>query len=155
MRIAFVAAVVALCLPFTAFACTQPSGASALESGMIQWINQQRQANGLNTLTPSSKLGDAATGHACDMATRGYFAHRRAGGPDLGARIKGSGYRFRQAAENIAKSRNQGVEAAATIWRNSPGHWANILKPGVRDIGIGVATAGGSTYWVMNIGRSK
>ncbi|MFN3847007.1 MAG: CAP domain-containing protein [Paracoccaceae bacterium] len=155
MRMMVAATLVAVCLPASAMACATPSGATTLESGMIQWINQQRQANGLNPLKPSSKLKSAAQGHACDMATRGYFSHQRAGGPDLSGRVKSNGYRFRRVAENIAKSRAADVGAAANIWRKSPPHWSNILKPGVSEIGLGVATDGGSTYWVMNIGLQR
>lgn len=136
-------------------ACSQPSNAAALESQMIGWINAQRKAKGLNTLSKNAKLAGAAQGHACDMAERGYFSHQRAGGPDLGQRLKSKGYRYRAAAENIAKVRSGEVERAAGVWRNSSGHWANILKPGVSDIGMGLAMAGGQYYWVMNVGKSK
>ena len=136
-------------------ACTRPANAVALGSGMIEWINQQRQAKGLNALTPSDKLAAAAQGHACDMAQRGYFAHQRAGGPDLGGRVKAKGYRYRTAAENIAKTRAADIARPAKVWRDSPPHWANILKPNVADIGIGVASENGQVYWVMNIGRPR
>lgn len=155
MRLFIAAIWLVFSIPVAAMACTTPSGASALESDMIQWINQQRQANGLNPLKPSSKLKSAAQGHACDMATRGYFSHQRAGGPDLSGRVKSKGYRFRRVAENIAKSRAADVGSAANIWRKSPPHWSNILKSGVSEIGLGVASDGGSTYWVMNIGLQR
>lgn len=155
LRIMFAAVVFALMAP-VAFACSQPAGAAGLEQGMIAWINQQRAAKGLNTLSGSGALEAAATSHACDMAVRGYFAHQRAGGPDLGARLKSNGFRFRTAAENIAKTRAADVSSAAVIWRDSSAHWANILKPDVTQIGLGTALGSdGRTYWVMNVGRSR
>ena len=138
-----------------ALACTEPANATALENEMIGWINAQRKAKGLNTLSKSAALAKAAQGHACDMADRGYFSHQRAGGPDLGQRLKSNGYRFRAAAENIAKMGSADVGRAAGVWRKSSGHWANILKPGVSEIGMGLATAGGQYYWVMNVGKSR
>lgn len=122
---------------------------------MIQWINAQRQAHGLNPLRQDAQLAQAAQGHACDMATRGYFGHQRAGGPDLSARVKATGYRFRTAAENIAKVGAPEVLRAATVWRDSAGHWQNILNRQVTEIGVGVAMAGGQVYWVMNVGKPR
>ncbi|WP_435256913.1 CAP domain-containing protein [Thioclava sp. FR2] len=137
------------------FACTKPKQAAAMEAEMIGWINAQRKAKGLATLSKNGNLTKAAQQHACDMADRRYFAHQRAGGPDMGQRIKSNGYRYRTAAENIAKMGSPSVNSTAMIWKNSPGHWANILKSNVREIGIGLAVADGKYYWVMNVGRSK
>ncbi len=140
----------------TAQACTKPANTSALGAEMIQWINQQRRAKGLGALAPSSKLAAAAQGHACDMAERGYFAHQRpGGGPKLGARVQSEGYRYREVAENIAQTGRADVERAAKLWRESAGHWANILKPNVAEIGMGLASRGGQVYWVMNVGRTR
>lgn len=122
---------------------------------MLAWINAQRQANGLNSLQMNAKLDRAAQGHACDMASRGYFGHQRAGGPDLPARVRGEGYRYRTTAENIAKVGGPEVGRAATVWRNSPGHWDNILNRRVNEIGLGLATTNGNYYWVINMGRHK
>jgi uncharacterized protein YkwD len=140
----------------SAQACTKPANAAALGAEMIQWINQQRQAKGLGRLESSSKLAAAAQGHACDMAVRGYFEHQRpGGGPKLGARVEAKGYRFSTIAENIAKTGAADVARTAKLWRNSSGHWANILKPNVAEIGMGLATRDGQVYWVMNVGRQR
>lgn len=155
MRTLLAAAVLALTLPATAMACSQPSGAAALEQGVVQWVNQERQARGLQPLRPSGNLNAAAQQHACDMATRDYFSHRRAGGPSMGDRAKANGYRFRKIVENLAYSRNASVTSAAGIWRNSPPHWANILSPEMRDIGVSVTTGGGKVYWVMKAAVSR
>lgn len=152
MRLIVLAVLLAFSAPTLAVACAKPPGGASLETGMIQWINQQRQANGLNPLKQSSSLSAAAQSHACDMATRNYFAHQRAGGPKLGQRAKANGYRYRVVAENIAYTGRANVAEAAKLWRQSPGHWANILKPQVREIGLAVASGSGKTYWVMNVG---
>ncbi|MFN3722935.1 MAG: CAP domain-containing protein [Paracoccaceae bacterium] len=152
MRFFILAALIAVFTPTLAAACAKPSGAASLEAGMIQWINQQRQANGLSPLRQSSKLTSAAQSHACDMAGRNFFAHQRAGGPKLGDRAKANGYRFRHIAENIAFTRTPSVAQAAGMWRKSPPHWAAILKPEVKEIGLAVASGSGNIYWVMNVG---
>ncbi|MFN4153780.1 MAG: CAP domain-containing protein [Paracoccaceae bacterium] len=155
MRHLLAAALIALALPKTAMACAKPSGAAALEQGVVRWINQERQARGLHALRPSAALAAAARQHGCDMAGRGFFAHQRAGGPTMGQRAKANGYNFRRVAENLAYSRTAAVETAAGIWRNSPPHWANVLDPKVNDVGVSVTMGNGRIYWVMNIGRQK
>ncbi|MBN2631816.1 MAG: CAP domain-containing protein [Rhodobacteraceae bacterium] len=154
MRLIF-AVVLGLMAPVGALACAKPNGASGLEAAMVTWINDQRTAHGLNRLRPSDKLTAAAQGHACDMATRNYFGHQRAGGPPLGARVKAEGYRVRRVAENIAKVGSPDVARAASVWRNSPAHWQNILSPGLTEIGVATAAGGASTFWVMNIGTQR
>lgn len=156
LRMVWIGVTVTLMAVGGAQACTKPANAAALGAEMIQWINQQRQAKGLGQLEPSSKLAAAAQGHACDMALRGYFEHQRpGGGPKLGARVEATGYRFSTVAENIAKTGAADVARTADLWRNSSGHWANILKPNVAEIGMGLATRDGQTYWVMNVGRQR
>lgn len=141
--------------PGASHACTLPQGAAGMEAELRGWINAQRKANGLNSLTASKALEKAARGHACDMAGRGYFSHQRRGGPDLAARLRSNGYRYRAAAENIAKTGAPDPNRTAQIWRNSPDHWKNILNPKVTEIGIATASAGGQTYWVMNLGKRR
>ncbi|NEX46744.1 CAP domain-containing protein [Pseudotabrizicola algicola] len=155
MRIILAAVLLAASLPATGMACSKPSGAAGLERGLVQWINQERQARGLAALRPSDKLAAAAQQHGCDMATRGYFAHRRDGGPSMGDRARANGYAFRKMVENLAHSRNASVDSAAGIWRNSPQHWANILSPEMRDIGVSVTTGGGRIYWVMKAAQAR
>lgn len=154
LKAVLMAAILGLTAPM-AQACSQPANATALENEMIGWINAQRKAKGLSALSKNAKLEAAAQSHACDMATRGYFSHQRAGGPDLGRRLKSNGYRFRAAAENIAKVRSGEVSRAAGVWRDSSAHWANIMNSRVSEIGMGLAMAGGQYYWVMNVGKSR
>ena len=155
MRTLFAAAILALVLPAAAVACSKPSGAAALEQGLIQWTNHERQARGLHPLRPSAALAAAAQQHGCDMANRDFFAHQRAGGPTMGQRAKANGYNFRRVTENLAYSRTAKVETAAGIWRNSPPHWTNVIDPKVNDIGVSVTTSNGRIYWVVNAGRHK
>ena len=70
-------------------------------------------------------------------------------------RVLANGYRLRRAAENLAYSHTAKVETAASMWRNSPPHWANILTSGVNDIGVSVTSGGGRVYWVMKVGAER
>ena len=95
------------------------------------------------------------------MVARNYFDHTSPGGETLLDRIKASSYLPPRAGyilgENIALGTMQLATPAAIVasWMASPGHRANILNGGFRDIGIGIATgapvplggaAGGATY---------
>ncbi len=135
--------------------CAQPDGAAALESQLLDWINEQRQAHGVRPYARSGKLDRAAEAHACDMAERNFFAHSRPGGPGLGSRIKATGYRLKAGNENIAYSRQAAVSSAASIWRNSPPHWATIIDPSLKEIGISITLGDGKIYWVMDVARQK
>lgn len=135
-----------------AVACEAPGGAAGLRDGVIAWMNAERKARGLGPLRESGSLQTSATSHACDMAARDYFGHEGPGGPSLTQRLRKAGYRFRAANENIAKTSTTSVDRVAGIWRNSPGHMANVLDPKVREVGIGLAEANGSIYWVTNAG---
>jgi uncharacterized protein YkwD len=136
-------------------ACSKPGGASAMDKALIDWINAERGKKGLSRLSANAKLDAAAQGHACDMAAAGKMAHKLPGGPSFQSRVKSSGYKMRTAVENIAKSSRGTAEAAAQLWRESSGHWANILEPKLRDVGIGLATDGTSVYYVFVGGAPK
>jgi len=147
------ASVLAMALAGPAMACDAPDGAAGLRDGMIEWINGARRDEGLPALRPARALQKAAEGHACDMAERNFFAHDAPGGPSFTGRLKAAGYTYRAANENIAYTPQPSVAVASKMWQGSSEHWANILDPGMRSIGLGIAQGNGRTYWVMNTGR--
>ena len=160
MKITALAAIVGLCLTAAtattaSAACGSMPEASSLESGMLDWINQQRAERGLRPYKRSTVLDRAADYHACDMAKYDYFAHSRSGGPKLGSRMKQAGYKLKAGSENIAYTQQKKVSSAAIIWRNSPPHWHAIIDPSMRDIGLSVVNDGGRILWVMDVGRPK
>jgi uncharacterized protein YkwD len=136
-------------------ACGSMKEASALEAGMLDWINEQRAERGLKPYKRSTVLDRAAEFHACDMAKYDYFAHSRSGGPKLGSRMKSAGYRLKAGSENIAYTQQLKVSSAASLWRNSPPHWHAIIDPTMRDIGLAVVNDDGRILWVMDVGRTK
>jgi uncharacterized protein YkwD len=153
-------AMIGLCLTFAAPAtaiasCGQFEEAAALESGMLDWINEQRAERGLRPYKRSAVLDRAAEYHACDMAKYDYFAHSRSGGPKLGSRMKAAGYRLKAGSENIAYTQQLKVSSAAALWRNSPPHWHAIIDPTLRDIGLAVVNDDGRILWVMDAARPK
>ena len=152
MKTAVVAALAGMLLALPVAACQAPAGAGQMRDQVIAWINAERQAHGLKTLRPSGVLQNAATSHACDMAEARTMAHRVPGGPSFVQRLRGSGYRFRAANENIAMTSSNSVQQVASLWRNSPHHFDNVLDPKVREVGVGIAQIGDKVYWVTNAG---
>lgn len=147
-------ALAAVMLAGPAAACQVPDGAAAMRGQVISWINAERQASGLQPLRASAALQKAATSHACDMAERGFFAHKGPGGPEFTQRLRKSGYRYRAANENIAMTSSSSVVQVTSMWRDSPKHLDNVLDPKVREVGVGLAQIGDQVFWVTNSGAS-
>lgn len=101
-------------------------------------------------LVVSDQLFEAASGHARDMARRGYFDHRSRDGSEPKARVLRTGYRPGLTGENIAFGPETAEEVVAG-WLASPGHCANMMDPRFRDTGIAVASGSqrGQLYWVQ------
>lgn len=128
-----------------AMACSTPMGAQGIETALLGWINAERDKKGLAALAPISSLETAAGRHACALASQGKLSHR-----NFAQRMHGAG--FGEGVENVAMSTESSAAAAARIWKRSGGHWANILNRNIRQIGLGMATAEGRTYYVLMAG---
>ena len=104
------------------------------EASILGAVNSVRAAHGLARLSSDGPLIRAARSHSArlmriDAFTHGSFASRLAA---FGAR----GPRF---GENIAWGTGSRASARSIVraWLASPGHRANLLRPGFRRIGIG------------------
>ncbi len=111
-----------------------------LEKQMLDLVNQERQAAGLNPLAPDPELTEVARRHSADMFARGYFAHDTPEGLTPFDRMQEGGVRFITAGENLALAPT--IPVAHTGLMNSPGHRANILRPQFGRVGIGVMDGG-------------
>lgn len=136
-----------------AAACVVPQGAPQAAQELLRWMNSERQSRGLRPFAASGPLDQAARTQACDMAKHNYFAHSRPGAPDLRRRIRQTGYPLRGGNENLAYTRQLNAQTTAGIWRNSPPHWAAIIEPSNRDVGISIVSGNGRIYWVMVAAR--
>jgi hypothetical protein len=104
---------------------------------LFQLTNEQRQKNGLATLSYNDKLSAAAAKKAADMFAKNYWAHYGPDGASPWDFILSSGYKYEYAGENLAKNFlfSQGVVDA---WMNSPTHKENILKPDYSEVGYAI-----------------
>jgi len=101
-------------------------------------ISAYRKSKGLPPVTVSATLNGIAGDQARAMAAAGKMAHVLPGQGSFASRLSRGGYDAAIAAENIAAG-PQNLDQAFDSWRRSPGHNANLLKPGVTEIGIAVA----------------
>lgn len=110
------------------------------EQAMLNLINKERAAAGLQPLTMDAQLTQIARDKGQDMIDNNYFGHQS---PTYGSpfdQMKSNGVTYRYAGENLAGAPD--VNTAHTNLMNSPGHKANILKPEYTEVGIGVVEGG-------------
>lgn len=101
--------------------------------------NQQRQSNSLYPLTESSILDQAAVGKASDMFSKNYWAHIAPDGTTPWVFIKGAGYNYIYAGENLARGYNS-AQDVVNAWMASPEHRQNMLSSHYQNVGFAVAT---------------
>jgi uncharacterized protein YkwD len=111
-----------------------------LEKRMLDLVNQERVAAGLNPLEADPELTEVARRHSADMFARGYFAHDTPEGTSPFDRMRAANVRFTTAGENLALAPT--IPVAHNGLMNSPGHRANILRPEFGRVGIGVMDGG-------------
>ena len=99
-------------------------------------------------------LAKAAEGHSRDMGTKDYLEHVGRDGSTPAVRVDAQGYAWSMVAENIAGGQ-PGIAEVVDSWRRSPGHCANLMKPGLKEIGVACVRASGARYrlyWTMVLG---
>ena len=111
-----------------------------LEKQMLDSVNRERQAAGLQPLAADPELTEVARRHSADMFMRGYFAHDTPDGLTPFDRMRAANVRFITAGENLALAPT--ISVAHTGLMNSPGHRANILRKEFGRVGIGVMDGG-------------
>lgn len=130
---------------------------------IVEGTNRFREENHLPSLTSDKTLAQTASEFANYMASTDRYGHR-ADGQTPAARIEANGYEYCTFAENIAYFfHSNGYEAkplakrSVDSWIASPGHRANMLKPHITEIGVGVAQseATGVYYAVQVFARPK
>ena len=127
----------ALGLPLTAW--LSPDLLKEQSNKIINLTNGVRTANNLAELKESQVLNRAAYAKASDMVLQQYFAHI---GPDkksLASWLKSAGYRYEVAGENLAMGFSTPEEVMGA-WKKSQTHYANIIDPDFKEIGVGAVS---------------
>lgn len=106
---------------------------------LVAMTNSARASSGLGALSTNSKLVSAAYAKANDMLALDYFAHNSPDGKTPWDFIKGAGYNYTYAGENLAIGYTDASELF-DAWMNSATHRENILSPNFREIGMAVVS---------------
>ncbi|MGX9856493.1 CAP domain-containing protein [Limimaricola variabilis] len=122
--------------------------ANDLERQMLDLINEERAARGLNPLKLELNLNQSSEDHSSWMLQTGTFSHTGVGGSSSRDRMADADFDFSgrwTSAENIAWQSQRGAPGLSddvvdlhNSLMNSPGHRANILNPDHEVIGIGI-----------------
>jgi hypothetical protein len=108
-------------------------------ANIFSLTNTARAAAGLPLLAVNGLLEQAAQAKANDMLAGQYFAHQSPDGRMPWNFIRGTGYDYRHAGENLAVHFQQAEDVQAG-WMASPTHRANILDNRYQEIGVGVSS---------------
>lgn len=117
----------------------------------VALTSRYRAENGLGPVTLDASLSRAAAAQALQMARHDDLSHSIGWGNALPARLAAVDYDWEVTAENIGMGYRT-LQAAFDGWVGSAGHRANLLKPGVTQVGFGAAEAPASRsrfYWAM------
>lgn len=105
-----------------------------------------------------ASLAQAALKHSDDMQSGNFFSHTGSDGSSAGQRLTAAGYGWRSWGENIAAGQSS-VASVMAGWMDSPGHCANLMNAGFRDIGLACVKGGAGnsygSYWTMTLGNSN
>ncbi len=121
---------------------------AGFEDEVVRLVNKVRAENGLDSLTTTSALRNAAQVRAGELET--LFSHTRPDGSSCYTAFEESGAKYGYAGENIAAGM-QTPEAVMQTWLNSAGHRANILSDNFHHIGVGCYQGNGryGIYWTQ------
>lgn len=109
-----------------------------LREGIIREIDSYRVAHGRGALGPNADLDREAQAWADRLAARDEVVHNTA--------LIDRGF-----GENIvAAGTHCGATCLVDLWKNSPGHNENLLDPGYRSAGIGIAHSGSGKVFVVH-----
>jgi uncharacterized protein YkwD len=124
----------------------------ALERRVVELTNEVRARHGLRPLRPDAVLWRAARAHSDEMLRLNYFSHYS---PDPGQRTvseraAAAGCPDLEVGENLAFYEGYNLENAAqrvvNDWMASPGHRANLLRPGYTSIAVALVSDGRRIY---------
>lgn len=105
---------------------------------LLNLTNYERAQNGLPPLTLDIQLSDAAIKKSQHMFQNDYWAHFAPDGTSPWDFIRGEGYDYSFAGENLAKGFTTSYEAVKA-WMKSPTHRDNILSDKYSEVGFAIA----------------
>ena len=116
---------------------------STTETALLEAVNEARAANRIAPLKVDFTLVRAARSHTATMLRIDALTHG-----SFGSRLDSFGARGPRFGENLAwgTGPHAGARALVRAWLASPGHRANLLRPGFKRIGIGALAGSFAGY---------
>lgn len=111
--------------------------ADITKTDLFNLVNSNRVAQGLKPLAEDPILDQAAYLKAQDMIKKGYFAHQSPSGTTPWFWFLVAGYKYAYAGENLAVGFINSPDVF-DAWRRSPSHWANIINPHYKEMGLAI-----------------
>lgn len=126
---------------------------STQEQKLFDDINQYRQQKGLQPLTWSPVLTQAATWLSLDMLAHNTLSHTDSLGRNTATRLTQCGSQSANLIGENVDSGNSDPSALLSSWQHSPAQNSNLLNPAFTEIGISLATGSAQTqaYWTLNL----
>ena len=123
---------------------------SETDREMLEYINSYRRKVGLGNLQLSENLNKAATLRAAELALS--FSHTRPNGLSWPSVLSEFSISYSFAAENVSYGYGTSLDSAdkaAKAFRNSEGHYQNMISSSINYMGVGKYIQNGSTYWAI------
>lgn len=106
----------------------------------------------------NAALTQASLAHSDDMVAFNFVGHTGTDGSSAGDRATAAGYVWQSWGENVAAGQPT-LAVVMAGWMASPGHCANIMREGFRDVGLACVKGGAGntyrTYWTMTLGSAR
>lgn len=132
-----------------------PAEGQSAEQQLLLRISNLRGSLGLSPYVWNGALAQAAANHAGWLAQTGTGSHRQSDGSLAADRAQRYGYAGERVHENYHMGADGGVESAWRFWLNSSVHYNNLTSARLTEIGIGRASAGGRTAYVLVFGHDS
>lgn len=107
------------------------------EQELLVITNEKRVEEGQEALVLNDQLSKAAAEKAKDMLSRNYWAHYAPDGTTPWSFIKGQGYTYVYAGENLARGFSTSSDVVSA-WMASPSHRENMLSNRYKEVGFAV-----------------
>ena len=115
---------------------------------VISYTNKYRKEVGAKELRYDENLSVAASIRAIEIAIYDKFDHTRPNGTSFSTAIKELGINYGYLGENIAYGYIDSEEVS-DAWKNSKGHYKNMVNANYSKIGIGYYEYNKTIYWVQ------
>ena len=112
---------------------------------ILRLVNEIRATAGVAPLTLDTTLCKAASMRAVEMDYSNQMSHTRPSGKDCFSVLDFYGISFGTCGENIAAGQTS-ASSVVNGWKNSPGHYQNMINASYTKLGVGYSAMGVGDY---------